>query len=71
MEEKQQVKKTLRTLTIIMVVIIIPGLLRTINSSAFESVRSVDIVMLFGVGMATGVLVATARNYSRLIKDDR
>ena len=71
MEEKQQVKKKLRTLTIIMVVIIIPGLLRTINSSAFESVRSADIVMLFSAGMATGVLVATARNYSRLIKDDQ
>lgn len=42
MEEKQQVKKKLRTLMIIMVVIIIPGLVSTINSSAFESVRSVD-----------------------------
>ncbi len=41
------------------------------HSSAFESVRSVDIVMLFGAGMATGILVATARNYPRLIKDDQ
>lgn len=71
MEKTQQLKKKLRSLMIIMVVIIIPGLERAINSSAFESVRSVDITMLFVAGMATGVLIVTARNYFRLKKDDQ
>jgi hypothetical protein len=61
MQETQQTKKKLRTLIIIMVVIIIPGIVRTINSSAFASVRWVDIIMLFVTGVATGVLIVTVK----------
>jgi uncharacterized membrane-anchored protein len=70
MEEKQTRKK-LRSLIVILVVVIIPGLLRLINSSAFESVRSVDIVILFATGMVTGVLIVTIRSYFSLNKDDQ
>lgn len=66
MEEKQQLKKKFGSLIVIMVAIIIPGLVRTLNSSAFESVRPVDTVMLFVTGLVTGVLIITARNYFRL-----
>lgn len=62
MEEKQQLKKKFGSLIVIMVAIIIPGLVRTLNSTAFEIVRPVDMVMLF----VTGVLIVTARNYFRL-----
>lgn len=71
MEELQQAKKKLRSLMIIMVIIILPGILRTINSSAFKSVRAVDIIMLFVAGVATGVLIITAKNYLGLKKDNQ
>ena len=70
MENLQQAKKKLRTLMIIMVVIIIPGIVRTINSSAFESMRWVDIITLFAAGMATGVLIVTVKNYLGLKKEN-
>ena len=66
MEELQQAKKKLRTVMIILVAIIIPGILRLANSSAFESVRLVDAIMLFVAGVATGVLFLTIRNYRNL-----
>jgi len=68
MDALAQAKKKLRILMIIMVVIIIPGISRTISSSAFDTVRSVDIIMLFAAGMATGVLIVTAKNYLGLKK---
>ena len=71
MENKQQVIKQLRSLMIVMIIIIIPGLIRMISSSAFASVRSVDLVMLFFSGLATGVLIITARNYFNLKTDDQ
>lgn len=64
-------KKKLRTLMIIMVVIIIPGSFRTIGSSAFDTVRSVDIIMLFAAGMATGVFIVSAKNYLDLKKENQ
>jgi len=69
MQDILKLKKKLRTLMIIMVVAILPGLVRTLNSPAFESVRSVDIIMLFVAGMATGVFITTIRSYIRL-KDE-
>ncbi len=69
MQDILNMKKKLRTLMIIMVVAIIPGLVRVLNSPAFESVRSVDIVTLFVAGMATGVFITTLRSYNSL-KDE-
>lgn len=71
MEELKNAKKKLRTVMIIMVAIIIPGILRTINSSVFESVRLVDVIMLFVAGVATGVLIITVRNYRNLKRQDQ
>lgn len=68
MDALAQAKKKLRILMIIMAVIIIPGISRTISSSAFDTARSVDIIMLFAAGMATGVLIVTAKNYLGLKK---
>lgn len=70
MDEKLQAKNKLRSLMVILVVIIIPGLVRSINSSAFESVRSVDMVILFATGMATGVLIVTIKTYFRANRND-
>ena len=68
MEDLQQTKKKLRTLIVIMVVIIIPGIVRAVNSSAFASARWVDIIILFAAGMATGVLIVTVKNYLSIKK---
>ncbi len=65
MEEKQKLRKKLRSVMAVMAAVIIPGLLHLLGSSAFDAVRAVDIALLFAVGVATGVLIATAINYLR------
>lgn len=66
MDEKQKLKKKLRSIMIVMLAIILPGLLRFFDSTAFELVRQVDIAMIYVAGIATGVFIVTARNYLKL-----
>ena len=71
MKDKLKLQKRIQKMMIIMAVIIIPGLFRVINSDAFESVRNVDIALLFVAGMGTGSLLVMVRIYFRLKKENQ
>ncbi|NQU68838.1 MAG: hypothetical protein HQ510_12920 [Candidatus Marinimicrobia bacterium] len=66
MEEQLILKKKLRAVMVVMIVIIIPGLTRTLSSNAYASVRPVDVAFLFVTGMLTGAFLATLRSYLRI-----
>ena len=70
MDDNQKEKKRLRAMIIVMAVVVIPGLVRALSSSAFESVRSVDMAVLFASGMAAGVLLVSVRDYIQ-VKDEQ
>jgi len=63
MDQKVKLRKKLRALTIILIVVIIPGIVRIINNNAFGSIRAVDIAILFVSGMITGGLLITLKEY--------
>ncbi len=60
---KEKLKKRIRTLIVLLIFIIIPGLVHIYNSHAFESVKAYDIVFLFISGMLTGGLLIMVRDY--------
>jgi hypothetical protein len=61
-------KKRIQSLMIIFFVVVIPGYVRLFCSSAFVSVRAVDIVQLLATGILTGILIMTVKNYFRMKK---
>jgi len=69
MDQKVKLGKRLRALTIILIVVIIPGIVRIINNNAFGSIRAVDIAILFVSGMIVGGLLITLKEYLSLKND--
>ena len=70
MEDKQAITKKLKKLVIIFAVIIIPGLIRVIDSNSFANAKPVDIALLFVSGLATGAFVVLLRIYLQFKKTD-
>ena len=71
MEEKQKLRKRIRSVMIVFLVVIIPGYIRLFYSDAFYSVRAVDIVQLLATGILTGILIMTAKDYFRTTKQNQ
>lgn len=69
MREKEKLGKRIRSLLVVLIVII-PGLVRIYNSHAFDSIRIYDIVVLFVLGMLTGGLLITVKDYFSIKKGD-
>ena len=71
MEEKQKLRKRIRSVMIVFLVVIIPGYIRLFYSDAFNSVRVVDIVQLLATGILTGILIMNAKDYFRTTKQNQ
>lgn len=69
MENKKEITHKLKRLVIIFAVIIIPGLIRVIDSNAFTNVRNVDIALLFVSGVATGAFIVLLKIYLQFKKE--
>ena len=70
MENKTETTKKLKRLVIIFAVIIIPGLVRVIDSNAFTNVRIVDVALLFVSGVAAGAFIVLLKIYLQFKKED-
>jgi len=66
MNEQQQKAKKLKVLLIVLGVIIIPAIFRILNSGILQSIRNIDIVMIFGLGFATSAFLMILRDYLKL-----
>jgi hypothetical protein len=71
MDEKQKLRKRIRSVMIVFLVVIIPGYIRLFYSDAFDFVRAVDIVQLLATGILTGILIMTAKDYFRTTKQNQ
>ncbi|MFQ6613170.1 MAG: hypothetical protein ACE5D2_08750 [Fidelibacterota bacterium] len=71
MDEKQQARKKIFILVVILVIVILPSLRQILgNSPAFETLRNVDILSLFVGGMVTGIILVRVISYFHVYKKD-
>jgi len=70
MDNKQEITKKLKRLVIIFAVVIIPGLVRISDTTAFENVRTVDLALLFVSGVATGAFIVLLKIYLQFRKEE-
>lgn len=59
MTETERTRKKLRVLLIVLIVLLLPALGKLVGSGALNSIRNVDVALLFGSGFATGAFVVT------------
>lgn len=70
MNERQTKQKKLKSILIVLGVIIMPVIFRLLDSGALQSIRNIDIAMIFGLGFAAGVFLLTLKGYLRLKNKD-
>jgi len=70
MDTKLETKKRLKRLIIIFAAIIVPGIIRIIDSNAFANVRAVDLALFFVSGVATGAFIVLLRIFLQFKKEE-
>jgi len=63
MGNKKEIRNRLRRLIIIFAAIIVPGIVKIIDSNAFAHVKDVDLALFFVSGVATGAFIVLLRIY--------
>lgn len=66
MIDKQAIRKKIQVISIIMLAVVAPGLVKVFASNAFDSVKPVDLVMLFASGVCLGVFLVNLLMYIKL-----
>ena len=70
MNQQNKLLKKIRAMMIVMVVIMIPALMKLLGSNALAEVRTVDILMIFALGLLSGALLVTVISYLKIRKQN-